>query len=441
MRPSRNVSRRLSERSVVEVILHDGPISRASLALRTGLSKQTISEIVRDLELEGWVAETGRAAGPVGRSAVNYQIVPGAAHVVAADVGGTKIKVGVSNLVGEAVAEANEPTDRRGGRHVIEQICRMCTDALKSGHLNAQSAKLAVIGVPGVPEPATGRVRMAPNIPGLDQIDVAAGLERGLGLPVILCNDVNLATQGEAWRGSGQGVGNLAYVALGTGVGSGLIIAGELVRGADNAAGELGFLPFGADPLEPESLWIGAFERAVASAGIRQRYTERTGSDAEVVEIFDRARDGEEPALAVVRETGMLLAAGVASICAIVNPQKVVIGGSIGSRVELIEEVRAALPLYLASPVDVEGGALGSRASLVGAAAVGLGLLHNTLFGGDIGGERITLPVGEAKASPDRRSGKKNIFFDVAADHSAKRVVQSNLRGVEAPVTAKPGRQ
>jgi predicted NBD/HSP70 family sugar kinase len=441
MRPSRNVSRRLSERSVVETILHDGPISRASLALRTGLSKQTISEIVRDLEVEGWVAETGRTAGPVGRSAVTYQIVPGAAHVVSADVGGTKIKIGISNLVGEFVAEANEPTDQRGGHHVIEQICRMCTDALRSGHLNAQSAKLAVIGVPGVPEPATGRVKMAPNIPGLDQIDVAAGLERGLGLRVILCNDVNLATQGEAWRGAGQGVGNLAYVALGTGVGSGLIVAGELVRGANNAAGELGFLPFGADPLEAESLRIGAFERVVASSGIRRRYTELTGRSAEVVEIFDRARDGEESALAVVRETGMLLAAGVASICVIVNPQKVVIGGSIGSRVELIEEVRAALPRYLASAVEVEGGALGSRASLVGAAAVGLGRLHNSLFGGDIGGERITLPVGEPKASPDRRFGKKNTALDVAADHPSTRVVQSNLRGVEAPVTAKPGRQ
>jgi predicted NBD/HSP70 family sugar kinase len=281
---------------------------------------------------------------------------------------------------------------------------------------------------------------MAPNIPGLDTFDVAAALERGLGLNVVLCNDVNLATQGEAWRGSGQGVGNLAYVALGTGVGSGLMIAGELVRGADNAAGELGFLPFGADPLEPESLRIGAFERVVASTGIRKRYMEQSGKTAEVVEIFDRARDGEQAALVVVRETGMLLAAGIASICAMVNPQKVVVGGSIGSRIELIEEVRSALPRYLPSPVEVAGGALGSRASLVGAAAVGLGLLHNALFGGDIGGERISLPVGEPKVPPDLTI-RSNETVRVTLNDTTSEPVESTLRGVMAPVSAKPGRQ
>ena len=442
MRPSRNISRRLSERTVVETILHGGPISRASLAIRTGLSKQTVSEIVRDLENEGWVAETGRTAGPVGRSALTYEIVPAAAHIVAADLGGTKIKIGISDLVGEFVAEVTEPTDRRGGYHVIDQICRMYHDAMHACRLDEGSAKLAVIGVPGVPEPATGRVRMAPNIADLDVLDVAACLKRGLGFDVVLCNDVNLATQGEAWRGAGQGVSNLAYVALGTGVGSGIMIAGELVRGADNAAGELGFLPFGANPLEPESLRIGAFERVVASSGIRSRYNERSGKSAEVFEIFERARDGEQAALDIVKETGMLLAAGIASICAIVDPQKVVVGGSIGARTELIEEVRAALPRYFSAPVQVEGGALGSRASLVGAAAVGLRLLHNALFGADIGAEHITLPSGLPKAPTERSfSSKDPATRGGATDNSTTNLRNSRLRGAKAPVSAKPGRQ
>jgi hypothetical protein len=167
---------------------------------------------------------------------------------------------------------------------------------------------------------------------------------------------------------------------------------------------------------------------------------EQSGKTAEVVEIFDRARDGEQAALVVVRETGMLLAAGIASISAIVNPQKVVVGGSIGSRIELIEEVRSALPRYLPSPVEVAGGALGPRASLVGAAAVGLGLLHNTLFGGDIGGERISLPVGEPKVPPDLTI-RANDTLRVTLNDSTPQQVESTLRGVNAPVSAKPGRQ
>jgi len=442
MRPLRNVSRRLSERMVVETILQGAPMSRASLSVRTGLSKQTISEIVRDLERDGWVAETGRTSGAVGRSAITYEFVPGAAHVVAADLGGTKIRIGITDLVGDFVAEALEPTDPRGGRHVVDQIGRMCRAAMQEGSLPPGSARLAVIGVPGVPEPATSRVRMAPNIAGLDTMDVAASLEDRLGCAVVLCNDTNLATQGEAWRGAGRGVSNLAYVHLGTGVGSGLMVAGELVLGADNAAGELGFLPFGADPLEPESLRTGAFERVVASAGIRNRYLARAGQSATAVEIFDRARDGDRHAAAVLEETGMLLAAGIAAICAILNPQKVILGGSIGSRSELIAVVRAALPRCFPAPVEVAAGALGARAALVGAAAVGVGLLHNALFGGDVGAERIPLPTGRS----DPHSGQGPAPGG-AADRSGPEFRVRPLgpprpmRGAEAPASAMPGRQ
>jgi predicted NBD/HSP70 family sugar kinase/biotin operon repressor len=446
MRPQRNVSRRLSERMVVETILQGGEMSRASLSARTGLSKQTVSDIMRDLEREGWVVETGRTSGAVGRSAITYEFVPAAAHVMAADLGGTKVKIGIADLVGDFVAEAVEPTDPRGGQHVVDQISRMCQAAMQDGCLRPGSARLAVIGVPGVPEPASGRVRLAPNIAGLDTMDVAASLERSLGFRVVLSNDTNLATQGEAWRGAGRGVSDLAYVDLGTGVGSGLMISGELVLGADNAAGELGFLPFGADPLEPESLRTGAFERVVAAAGIRNRYTARSGRSASVVEIFDRTRKGDGHAAAVLEETGMLLAAGIAAICAIVNPQKVILGGSIGSRPELIGAVRTALPRCFPAPVEVAAGALGARAALVGAAAVGLGLLHNALFGGDLGAERIPLPTGRSGLASGHSPIKSAVTGAVADRPGAKLRggpfgPSSPLRGAAAPASAMPGRQ
>ncbi len=423
MRPVRNISRRLSEGMVVQAIMHRGPISRASLAINTGLSKQTVSEIVSDLEEEGWVAETGRTSGSIGRTAVTYEIVPSAAHVVAVDLGAKKVKVAVADLMGAFKAEETEPTDRRGGTYVVDQIVRICGATTTALGIRQDGARLAVIGVPGVPEPDTGRVRLAPSIPGLDVINVAGHLARGLGYKVVLENDVNLATQGEAWRGAGQGVDNLVYVALGTGVGCGLIIAGELVRGADNAAGEMGFLPFGANPLDNESCRLGAFERVAASEGILRRYLSKGGKGGDVAAIFDRARDGETAALAVVEDTGQLLATGIAAVCAIVNPKKVVLGGSIGARTELIETVRAALPRYFHSPVGLEAGALGPRAALVGAVAAGLGLLHNSLFGGGLGADRIALPSGEAKV-PAASSEKHRL-----------------ARGVLAPASAKPGRQ
>ncbi len=90
-------------------------------------------------------------------------------------------------------------------------------------------------------------------------MDVAAAFESAFGVDVLIENDVNLAVLGEHWQGRGQGVDNLAYVALGTGIGGGLIVGGQLVKGAGNAAGELGFLPIAGDPFGPEALPYGRF--------------------------------------------------------------------------------------------------------------------------------------------------------------------------------------
>ena len=386
------ISRQFSLGSVMESILQGGPISRVSIAKQTGLSKQTISEIVRHLEEEGWVIETGRTGGHVGRTAATYEIIPDAAYIVAVDLGGTQVHVGIVDLTGHVAAEAAELTDRRGGFDVIDQIARICLDTAGQGGIAKERLRLAVVGVPGAPQMETGRVLMAPNIPGFDTMDVVAALEAALGFGVILENDVNLAVQGEAWLGAGQGLDDLAFVALGTGIGSGMILAGELVHGADNAAGEMGFLPFGADPFEPESLRVGAFERQVASAGIRRRYAARSGEELEVPEIFERAGAGDTAASEVLDETARLLARGIAAICALANPSKVILGGSIGSRPELLDRLRAVLPLCLPVPVTVEPSRLGTRAALVGAAAIGLSQLHNALFGAEAPGGRISLP-------------------------------------------------
>lgn len=386
----------------MEAVLQNAPISRASIAKQTGLSKQTISEIVQHLVDAGWVIEIGRTTGHVGRSALTYEVVSDAAFVAAVDLGGTKVRVGLTDLRGTIVREVMECTRPEGGRTVVEQIGRLCRQAADAAGVEGDRIRIAVVGVPGAPDTSSGRVRLAPNIPGFDGMDVAAALEAALGCDVLLENDVNLAIQGEVWQGAGQGLDTLAYVALGTGVGGGLIVGGELVRGANNAAGELGFLPFGADPFETESLRTGAFERLVASAGIRARYRALTGgSDAPelaVPEIFARAGAGEREAIHVVDETARLLVRGIAAIAAIANPSLVVLGGSIGARPEIAERVRALLPSCMPSPVAVMPSGLGPQAALIGAAAIGLGHLHNALFGADAPEAKLSLP-------PPRQAG------------------------------------
>ncbi|WP_201410878.1 ROK family transcriptional regulator [Mesorhizobium sp. J8] len=392
------ISRQFSQRSVMEAIVQGGPISRASISKLTGLSKQTISEIVRGLEQEGWVQETGRTSGHVGRTAVTYELVHDAAYIIAVDLGGTKVRVALTDLTCRIFAEAATAIDSRGGQFVIDQIAALAFQAAARERIPRKKIRLAVIGAPGAPDPTTGRILLAPNIAGFDAMNVLDAFEKALGVAVMIENDVNLAVLGENWLGRGQGTDNLAYIALGTGVGSGLMLGGHLVRGATHAAGEIGFMPIGADPFAAESLRTGAFERAVATHAITERYRSLTGIQVAVPAIFENAAAGDKAALIVLDETARYLAQGIAAIAAVANPEKIILGGSIGLRPEILSRVKALIPLCFPYPVTVEAGELGARAALIGAAAIGLGQLHNTLFGVDAPDGRISLPTAQAAA-------------------------------------------
>lgn len=388
---SRN-SRQFSLCMVMETIVHCGPISRASIAKQTGLSKQTISEIALSLEDDGWIRQTGRTSGHVGRSAVTYEIVPDAACIATVDLGGTKVRAAIADLSCRVLAELTEPTEPRGGIHVVRQISRMCRDAAAQNGIEFSKIRFAVVGVPGVPDPASGRIYMAPNISGFEEMDVAANLRQALGLDVIFENDVNLAVIGENWIGAGTGMDDLAYIALGTGIGAGIMVGGELVRGFANAAGELGFLPIGADPFDPESRRVGAFERVTATSGMKERFLALAGEDVEVPEIFDRASTGEAAAETVIDETAKYIARAIATLAAVTNPGRIIMGGSIGRRDELVERIRRLVPLCSPRPIEIVVSELGAQAAIAGGAAVGLGQLHATLFSAGVPGAEISLP-------------------------------------------------
>lgn len=383
----------LSVRVVIEAILHQGPISRARLAQVTGLSKQTTSEAVRLLEAAGWVGVRGRTQGKLGRSAIDYELQADAAFVLGVDLGGAKIRGALADLSGATIAEITISTDGRGGVHVIEQIVALRAQLVHQAQIDPIRLRLAVIGTPGVVEAATGAVSRAPNIPHLDSIDVVGLLRQRLASDIVMENDINLAALGEQWRGRGMAPRNLAFIALGSGLGMGLVIEGRLMRGASGAAGEIGYLPLGADPFTQESLRTGALERAIGAHGLVARY-EAAGGDKglSVPTIFSRLTCGDAAAVATIEETARLLAMATAAVCAIADVEQIVLGGSIGARPELIERVEALLPLLMARPTPLKRSVLQERAAIVGALATGLSRLHNQLFGvADLPGE-LDLP-------------------------------------------------
>jgi predicted NBD/HSP70 family sugar kinase len=387
-----NISRRMTLSAVVQAITTYGPISRASVAKVTGFSKQTVSEVVSSLELDGWVQTVGRTEGNVGRRAVVYEIVPDAALVASVDLGGTKVRVALCNLSGAVVNEITEPTCQDGGGAVADQIARIIHEAAGTFGIAPEKIRVAVIGVPGVLDAASGNINLAPNISGIDCIDFPALLQDRLGVEVLVENDVNLAALGEHWMAH-QGVkDDLVYVSIGTGIGAGLVIAGQLVRGASGAAGEIGYIPFGADPTEPESQEIGALERVTATSAMINHYMELTGNQKTVPEIFDLAVAGDQLAEQVLQRAAGFIARAIGTIAAVIDPACVIIGGSIGARAELFQMIERELQKCFPKKIQIEGSVLGNHAALAGGTSIALSRLHIALFSKGITDAKIIVP-------------------------------------------------
>ncbi|MDL2397795.1 ROK family transcriptional regulator [Rhizobium mayense] len=373
------LTRQITSRTVLRAVFENAPVSRAELARLTGLSKQSMSEIVRDLEDEGWLRVTGRTQGAVGRSAVTYELEPRKAFVFGVDIGGTKIHAALADLTGAIVGELIESTDSRGGERVVDQIVRVHDALLEKTGIAKKSVKMGAIGIPGAVHPKTRRLTMVPNIPGLTDLAFEDLLRDRLGYGILIENDVNMAAKGEQWLGNGRSIDNFVFVALGTGIGMGIVNEGRIVRGARGAAGEIATLPIGADPFDSRTFMAGALESAIGSIAIRGRYEALGGTPGLTVrELFERRDD---PAAGmVIDEVARVVATSLVAISAVVDPEVVIFGGSVGARPELVERISFYLSRCVPVPLSCTISPLGSQAGLFGAIAIALDQFRETLF-------------------------------------------------------------
>lgn len=360
-------SRQQIQRAVILAAMDNEQVSRAELARMSGLSKQTMSDVFRDLEEDGWIEVVGRTSGSVGRSAAVYELSPKRALLFGADVGGTKVHAALADANGNVLAEMEEPTTQAGAEAVGEQIDRCCRALAARAGQPLSSIAAGAVGIPGAFDPAKRQLFMVPNIAGMNGYAIEDDLQWRLGFPVRVDNDVNMAAKGEMWRGEGQNIPCFVFIALGTGIGMGIINEGRILTGSRGAAGEIATLPVGGDPFDARNFHAGALERSVGSIAIRDRYEGAGGEQGLTVrEMFDRIDKGDEIASQTLTEVARQIAVGIVGICAILDPQRVVIGGSIGAREELLERIRHFIPLCTPTPPECVVSTLGSRAGLLG---------------------------------------------------------------------------
>jgi predicted NBD/HSP70 family sugar kinase len=369
--------RELGEQAVLETIFRKGPITRPEIATATSLSKPTVSAAVSRLEQGGLVRAAGRRGGQRGRNPVAYVVSSRAGFVVGGDIGGSNVRVAAADLFGEPLCDLKRPTAKDGTRAVGVQILEMVSEVIDQASAVHGRPLALGISAPGIVDQTSGRVTsLAYNVApegGFDPLEV---IRDRFDLPVLVENNVNLAAVGEKWFGLARGVSTMVFIAIGAGIGMGIIIDDELVRGAHGAAGEIGYLPLVGDPFNPRHRLHGGLEDEIGAAGIVAAFNERRGSDepelSSVHEVFELAGAGNAAARSVVDHVASRLGTAVATVCAILDPGLVVLGGGIGASSLLLRPVRGSAAALVPITARIETSLLGERAALQGAIAIAL---------------------------------------------------------------------
>ena len=369
----------LNEQTVLETILHNGEVSRPMIARKTGLSLPTVVSLVDALESIGLVREEGMASGGVGRPATLYSVDPRAGYVFAVHLGGSKLRAGITDLIGEVLAERVEPTASASSDTIMAQLARLYRELLEESGFDVKRVGAACVGVPGVWDPETDRINAAFNLPQLNDLLLQETIQGTLGLPVIIENDVNLAAIGESWKGRAREYDTFVSFFVGTGIGLGIVIDGEVYRGRRGAAGEIGLLPIGPDPFDPSLRTHGPLEIAASEPGFKKRLRQALAgapsilaADADIAQIIEAHAEGDAVARAVLEEEARTLAVGVAAVVAVLDPAIVILGGRVGAHAQLAQLVHTYATQLVPWMPPVEASSLGDRATFYGAVAIGL---------------------------------------------------------------------
>ncbi len=331
--------RELNDRAALELLLTGGPMTRAQLGERTGLSKVTASQLLARLEERGLVEIAGEQAGGRGPNAALYGVVPSSAYVAGLHVERDEVSAGVADVTGRVVTEIS--VDPNGAGNPVELVRGAMAAACGAAGVAPEALRAFVIGTPGVLDPRTGDLRLAVNLPAWHE-GVHDALRADLGRPVTIENDVNLAAMAERAVGAAHGVDDFVLVWIGVGLGLATMLGGRLHRGVGGAAGEIGYLPVPGVPLPQDvthpatgafQSLVGAqavlplaasygFEAATATAAVQAAVQ----SVAEARSADSAGQAGEE----FLAELAGRVATGVAAICVVLDPGLVVLGGEVG---------------------------------------------------------------------------------------------------------------
>ena len=298
-------------------------------------------------------------------------------HLLGVDIGGTNLRVALARANGEIVARSSTTTtDMRNAEGVVRKISECARKLLEESHHSLEQVAAVGAGAPGLTNAETGVVIATSYLMGWRDVSLKAMLEEALGIPTSVDNDVNLAALGESCFGAGRGVPEFVFLAIGTGVGAGIILKGELFQGSAWTAGEVGYMLVPGISEAPAPLGKpGGIEGAVGGEGLRAQWQSQWNREKTelpqnltATQVFDAAVAGDTLANSLLDRAARTLGYAICNIALILNTPLVVLGGTVGLHAALRDRTQAVVDMHARRlRPQLVLSALGSDAQLMGA--------------------------------------------------------------------------
>jgi glucokinase-like ROK family protein len=349
--PSSQIIKNVNKHTVLDLIrFTPGGISRAELAQRMDLSRAAMTAIVNDLLESKVIRETEARNAQNGRPPIILDINAARGYVVGIDMGASHLSIILSDFAAQVLDEIETPFSVADGpEQCLQQANLLLDDLLKKNQLSLKNISAMGLGVPGPIASEAGMVYAPPIMPGWDGYPIQANLEAKWGFPVSLNNDAELGALGEWAYGVGRGNNHLAYIKVGTGIGSGLLMNGQIYRGATGSAGEIGHLTIEENGPLCDCGNYGCLEALAGGKAISRQAREAVQKGQRTLlsnmgpleslsarDVASAARRGDLVSQKIIANAGRYLGIAIAGLVNLFNPQTVVIGGGVAQIGDLL---------------------------------------------------------------------------------------------------------
>jgi predicted NBD/HSP70 family sugar kinase len=398
---------------MLDLIRSAGATSRVEIAARMGLTEASVSRIVKQLVDAGTVVETGRGTSTGGKRPTLLQLNPAAGHAVGVFLSEQRTTIVLTDLAGAALATIERPgVTQRNTAALAEQAPQALQELLSTARIDESSLLGLGVATPGrASHPHADPRSGPPRAPDWDWAGIEADFARSTDLPVLVENDSTCAAIGEFWTTRGSAATDFAVVNMAIGIGFGLVIGGDVYRGATSNVGEIGHMIVDVDGAECACGNRGCLETVSGASAIVRRALESeeltsrhalTGDPTQVAEEYQRlaraAADGDTESLALIEEAARLLSTVLVSVTNLLDLERIVLTGPaldhVGEQVRAVVAEQLSQRAYIrrVHPTHVLLSTNRRLASAIGAATL---VIHDQL-----GGFRRTPPPAAAVPAP-----------------------------------------